>query len=197
MDKSINLCVFKTSDHGVGQSGFQSALSDGAVTNIEVDNSDCTYATMYNVMAAAKAVALCLGYENIEVGAYKRESENSVIYITVDEMNDAQNEINTGSNIFETLDESFDGALIARQRKELYLASAIKMLKDTSFPIFELENKSISSLLSIGKVLNNDFKISNGDDFAFNPNTSVWACKDHSSIALKPNPETGEPIQDY
>jgi len=86
------LCVFRSSEFGAGKAGFMSAMNDGAVYDVDSDNSDCSYGNMYNVQNMATAVAKCLGQDEVEIGAY-RTIDGVLEYVSLSEMDNTTHHV--------------------------------------------------------------------------------------------------------
>ena len=183
------LCVFRTSDYGSGKAGFLGAMSDGAVYDVDSDNGDCSYGNMYNVQNMCKAVAKCLGNENVEIGVY-RKAGDEYEYVSLNEM-DATTHDEPQS--YDSLDSGFDVAIEIRNNQKWYINNALNMFNVRGVPLCDVSSLTIEQIIKIGRNLTKNKKSPEGTSLIYNHDLALWIAN-LSDLKYEPNMNTGSPV---
>lgn len=109
MSITTQLVMFKEYDDN--QSGFNAAISDGAVYPVEID--EASYSAMYNVQKTLQTTCECLGYTTIALGVLR---DNIYISLSVIEDTGLNREIE-----YQDLDQAFEIGLANLKTKDEHL----------------------------------------------------------------------------
>jgi len=99
-------------DYTNDQKGYTSALGDGAVYVVQID--EASYSAMYNVSAAIKATCECLGYDMVSIGLVRNKK-----YIPLSVIEDTS--FNSQLD-YQDLAEAFEVGLVHLRIKDSQLA---------------------------------------------------------------------------
>tara|TARA_B100000508_G_scaffold139407_1_gene137657 strand:- start:352987 stop:353553 length:567 start_codon:yes stop_codon:yes gene_type:complete len=183
------LCVFRSSDFGTGKAGFLDAMSEGAVYDVDSDNGDCSYGNMYNVQNMGKAMAKCLGNEEVEIGAY-RKSGDEYEYVSLDEM-DATTHHETHS--YDSLDAGFDVAIEARKKQQSFIDNALEMFSVRSVPLNDVGSMTVEQLINIGRELTKQQKSPQETPLTYDNDRALWVGKPNER-SYSPSLKSGVPV---
>jgi hypothetical protein len=183
------LCVFRSSEFGAGKAGFMSAMNDGAVYDVDSDNSDCSYGNMYNVQNMAAAVAKCLGQDDVEIGAY-RTINGELEYVSLSEMDNTTHHV---ENSYDSLESGFDDALKARSEQQSNVDTAFKMFAAKGVILSDVSDMKIDKVIAIGRELGKQKKSPDGSPLTYDDERALWVGKPDQPT-FEPNIMTGRPV---
>lgn len=182
------LCVFRSSDFGSGKAGFLDAMSEGAVYDVDSDNGDCSYGNMYNVQNMGRAMAKCLGNDDVEIGAY-RKSGDEFEYVSIGEMDDTAHHV---THSYDSLDAGFEAALEARKNQQKFIDNALEMFSVRSVPLSDVSSMTIEQLINIGRELTKQQKSPQDTTLTYDHDRALWVGKPNER-SYEPNLKTGTP----
>lgn len=170
------LCVFSLGDYPKGQEGFLEALEDGAIQNINIDES--SYSALYNVQNAVFATAKKLGYD-VELGAYRGKD-----FFTMLEMDT----VATADNYtWSSLDDVFDFLVEKKKQTEdlrhVQIASSVLIADKKPMP-----NGGLEALVAMGSLMAKGTK-----DWWFSTEQRLWVNRSSEGFANY-DPNTGSPM---
>ncbi len=183
------LCVFRSSEFGAGKAGFMAAMNDGAVYDVDSDNSDCSYGNMYNVQNMATAVAKCLGQDDVEIGAY-RTIDGELEYVSLSEMDNTTHHVD---NSYDSLDSGFDDALKARSEQQKNVEATFKMFASQNIILSDVSDMSIEKVIAIGRELGKQKTAPDGSTLTYDDERAIWVGKPDQPT-FKPHHMTGRPV---
>jgi hypothetical protein len=153
----VQLAIFNATIYTNDQSGFDHARSKGnSITDVTIDNGECSYGFMYNVSATIQAMEKMTG-QKVHIGAYNEEG----VYISLDFMDNmaSDNEMNFSWDNFDSgFEMALEKMLSSNEIKKERSLLDIALISFETFNV-KIPNITVQQLCHLGKSLESSSEV--------------------------------------